>query len=234
MEFQLQKSELMEVVPTNLRSNITDEFIKDINDSISDPFHCKAVKDNAIGFISVLREGKYKLTDYINAVKYVSFKSAGYDNIDAYRETFPDRWLKFMQENTDRKTIHAYVSAYNKGMLVQRLLELVMMPIWLSNADKLQEAINVQAQLMNDPSVSPRDRTFAANSLMTHLKQPETNKATLNINVNNDQENDVLRDLREATVALREQQKSAMVSGVTIDQIAEAEIIKPVKEDEDV
>lgn len=229
MEFNLTKSDLLEAIPSSLRSNVTDEFIKKVNDSISGDIHRKHIADNVIGYAHILREGKYKITDYINAVKYCSFKMAGYDNIDAYRETFPDRWLKFMNEGTSRKTIHSYVAMYNKGTLVQRILEMAMIPVWLNNQDVLQEAINTQAQLMRTAN-SEKVRSDAANSIMTHVKPPDPRKGTLDININNPAQDDVLTDLREAAEALRAAQREALTQGVTIDQVASTEIVKPPKD----
>lgn len=229
MEFNLTKNELIEVVPTSLRTNITDEFVKEINESIADPFHRKAIRDNVYGYAVVLREGKYKVSDYINAVKYCSFKLAGLDNIDAYRETFPDRWKKFMQEGTDRKTIHSYVSAFNSNAMVKRILEMAMIPVWLNNADVFQEAINTQAELMRTAN-SEKVRSDAANSLLTHLKRPEVKQGQLEININNQQENDLIAELRKSTQAIVDMQQGAMKQGVTIDQIAEADIKNPMKD----
>lgn len=230
VDFNVSKDELLSIVPKNMRSNITDKFVQDLNLSISDPYHRKSVKDNIVGFMSVFHQGKYKITDYINAVKFVTFQLAGFDNIDCYRMTFPDRWQKFMQEGTPKTSIHAYVGSYNKNKLVVQIREQAMVPVWLQHADTFNEAVKVQADLMKNAQ-SEKVRSDAANSIMTHLKRIEPKQAALDININNQQENDVLADLRAATEALREQTKSAMNQGITIDQIAEAEIIKP-REDE--
>lgn len=230
VEFNVSKQELLEIVPSNMRANITDDFVNNLNSSISDPFHRKAVKDNVIGFISVFKAGKYKIVDYISAVKYVTFKLAGMSNIDAYQETFPDRWKKFMVENTPKASIHSYVGSYNKTQLVTQLTEQAMIPVWLQHADTFNEAVAVQADLMKNAN-SEKVRSDAANSILTHLKRIEPKQAALDININNQQETDVLQDLRAATAELREQTKQAMANGITIDQIAEAEIITPNKEE---
>jgi len=76
------------------------------------------------------------------------------------------------------------VTAYNKGMLVTKIMERAMVPTWILNQDVFQEAINTQYELMMDIDVSPKVRSDAANSLLTHLKKPEVaNKAEIKIDI---------------------------------------------------
>ena len=62
------------LLPKNLRSSITQEFLDKIEASLGDSEVAEQVKENFIGYLSVLKTGKYKMDDYINAVKYVSYK----------------------------------------------------------------------------------------------------------------------------------------------------------------
>jgi len=102
------------------------------------------------------------------------------------------------------------------------LLEQSMIPTWVVNADMYQKAINVQAQLMITAK-SEKVRTDAANSLLTHLKQPETVKMKLDVEVKQD---DSINELRRAVTDLAIAQKEAIQVGVTdATRIAKAKII---------
>jgi hypothetical protein len=91
------------------------------------------------------------------------------------------------------------------------------------NADLYQKALNVQASLMNDPDVSPKVRTDAANSLLTHLKAPEAIKIELDIGI---KENSAIEELRAATLALAAQQRESIIRGAaTVEGVAHSRII---------
>ena len=102
------------------------------------------------------------------------------------------------------------VCAYNKGKVVQRLLTQSMIPVWVLNQDKVQEAINVQAQLMLTAK-SEKVRSDAANSLLTHLKQPEAQKVQLDVAVKQDES---IGELRRAMIELAAEQKNALRAGI--------------------
>ncbi len=76
---------------------------------------------------------------------------------------------------------------------------------------------------MNDTSVSDKVRSDAANSLLTHLKQPETSKIELDVKVTEDSS---IKELAAATRALAEQQQGSIMSGrATPEQVAHSSII---------
>ena len=65
------------------------------------------------------------------------------------------------------------MTSYNKNKLVNLILEQSMIPSWVLNQDMYQKALNVQCELMltaNSEKVSD-----AANSILTHLKPPQSN-----------------------------------------------------------
>jgi hypothetical protein len=107
----------------------------------------------------------------------------GYSNKDAYAKTFEERYLKLIGDGRSDKEISAYVAGYHKNKLVNQILEQAVIPSWLVNQDVFQKAINTQLQLMTDVDVSPKVRSDAANSLLTHLKPPETKKFELDVSV---------------------------------------------------
>jgi hypothetical protein len=114
---------------------------------------------------------------------YVSHKIMGKTNIDSYKATFPDRYQAMKDAGRQPKDIASMVTAYNKGQLVTKIMERAMVPTWILNQDVFQEAINTQYELMVDIDVSPKVRSDAANSLLTHLKKPEIHKSELKVDI---------------------------------------------------
>lgn len=216
----LTKEQLQGSMPKRFRHNVTDEMISFINSTEGDEFR-DVYKENLIGFAGVIESGRYKMADYINAVKFVSYKLIGDSNTIAYAKTFPDRYQRLVDKNTPMKTIASFSTAYNKGDLVHKILERTLVPVHILNMDVHQEAINTQAELMRNAK-SETVRQKAAECLITQLKAPEAAKIEVDVNYSNSS----IDDLRETTRALAQQQLKMIQSGaVTAEHVAHSDII---------
>lgn len=160
-------------VPATLRSSVSQALVDHLNNLQVDPLMADSIKDNFISYVGVLKEGRFKMEDYLNAVTYVSYKLMDMSNQDAYIRTFPQRHADLVARGVSAKDISSYVAAYHKGKLVNLIMEQVMIPVWVLNQAMFQKALNVQYDLMTDPEMSGKVRTDAANSILTHLKKPE-------------------------------------------------------------
>ena len=225
--------ELEICLPSNLKSAATQELADKINQLAQDPDVAEQITRNFVTLTSVLREGKYKLDDYLHAVHYVSFKLMGMTNKDAYMYTFPQRYQKLQARGASEKDISAYVAGYSKGKLVGALLEQAAIPVWVLNQGVYQEAINRQAYLMQHAD-SEKVQTEAANSLLTHLKRPETKQVELSLDVG---ETDNMRNMKDMLVKMAETQQQLIQQGVNTRKIAHQGIgemidVTPVEEPE--
>ena len=196
-------------LPAQMKKTVDQDMVDKINKTISDPEVREAFRENLLSYASVMSMGKFKMENYINAVKYVSYKLMGDDNITAYSKAFPDKIQRFMQQGVSSKDIASYVTAYGKSKLVNLIMEQTLVPTWVLNQDLYQKALNVQAELMVSAN-SEKVRTDAANSLLNALKRPETHKVELDIGV---KENKAIEALRESTLALVAQQKQMLQAG---------------------
>ncbi len=156
-----------------------------------------------------MADGRFKIENYIEAVKYVSHKLLGCSNIDAYTKTFPVKYANFVSSGVSAKDIASYVTAYNKGKLVNMIMAQTMVPSYVLNQDLYQKALNIQAELMVSAH-SEKVRCDAANSLLTHLKVPETTKIELDIGVKEDSS---ITLLRATTLELSRMQRLAIEAG---------------------
>lgn len=209
-------------LPANLKKSATTELVDMINNIATDPLLAEQVRENFISYTGVLKDGRFKTEDYIHAVAFVTYKLLGDSNKDAWAKVFPHRYATLVQKGASQKDIAAHVSAYNKGRLVNLILEQTLVPTWVLNAHIYQKAINTQAQLMMTAS-SEKVRSDAANSLLTHLKKPEAIKADLNINMN---DASGLNEMKEALAQMAATQQQMIANGVGIKVITDSKIIE--------
>lgn len=226
MEKELTLEDLKKALPTRLHTALGQELLDKVNALSSEvPDAAENIRDNFITYVSVLSEGKYKLEDYLNAIKYVSFKLMGKTNRDAYRFTFPDRFWAMKEKEIPDKDMDSIISAYNRNKLVNAIYEKTIIPSWILNQDAYQEAINTQVKLMRTAN-SERVKAMAADSILNHLKRPENlGQAQLNINVNMS----VLDDLQKNMLELVKTQRDLIKAGVSTKEVAEQRIYVDVK-----
>jgi hypothetical protein len=213
-------------VPAHLYASVSEELVDQLNSVTlaTDPMVASQIRENFLGYTKVMVEGRFKIDDYLHAVKYVSYKLLGYSNEEAWSRTFPNRYQILLERGTSKKDISSHVSAYHKNKLVNLIMESALMPTWVLNQDMYQKALSTQYDLMTDTTMSGKVRTEAANSLLTHLAKPkETGKFQININ---QQENSGMKEMREMMERMAQQAQGMIVNGhATTVQIAEAELV---------
>lgn len=218
---------LKKSLPDKYKNNINQELLDSINTTLSDPDLYETYRDNFVTYMSVLNDGKYKITDYLNAVKYCTQRLMGKSQIDSYIATFPDRYDNMIKNGKTSKEMSSIITVYNKSKLVNSIMEQSMIPSWILNQDMYQKAINVQAEIMMTAN-SDKVRSDAANSLLTHLKPPETKKVELDIGLKQGSEVDSLRSI---IAELAGERKRMIETGiVSVKETAEAKLIAQVIE----
>lgn len=214
--------ELRATMPKRRKHLINQKLVDDLNKMIDDPEIRNQFRDNLLGYADVMRDPRVTLTNYVHAVKFVSFKMLGHTNQESWIRTFPKRYNRLMKEGKSAEYMRSLISQYNRGKVVNQIMEQSLVPTWVLNHDKYQLAINEQAKLMLTAK-SEKVRSDAANSLLTHLKQPETTKVSLDVNI---KEDDSIKELREATLELARQQRLSIQAGASnAKAIAESKII---------
>lgn len=221
---------IKKALPEKYKRGINQEVLDNINQVLSDPDLHEEYRNNFLSYLTVLNDGKYKIADYLHAVKYCTHKLMGNTNIDSYIKTFPDRYADMLQRGLSAKEISSIVSIYNKGKLVNSIMEQSIIPSWILNQDLHQKAINVLADLMMT-ATSEKVRADSANSLLVHLKPPEVKKVELDIGVKSNKEID---DMRTLLAELSAKQKTLMDNGVvSITDVAKTKIIEAEYEELD-
>ena len=218
-----------QALPDKVKKSINQELIDQINRTLSDPDMYETYRENLLSYTSVMADGRFKMESYVSAVKYVSHKIMGASNLAAYVKTFPDKYADFIARGVETKDIASYVTAFNKSKLVNLIMEQTLIPSYVLNQDLYQKALNVQAELMLTAK-SEKVRSDAANSLLTQLKMPETQKVELNIGV---KEDGSIAALRATTLELSRQQRLMMEAGsMNAQEVAHTKLVIDVESKE--
>lgn len=218
----LTEEQFKAALPEKMKKSINKQLMDSINKTFSDPDMYETYRDNLLSYTRVMQDGKFRIDQYLNAVKYCSFKLMGKTNIDSFTLTFPAKIQRWTTQGIQGKDIASYVTAYNKSKLVNLIMEQSLVPTWVLNQDIFQQAINTQAELMMFAK-SEKVRSDAANSLLSHLKAPETNKIELEVSV---KEDSAIAGLRRVTSELVAAQREALRAGtVSVQEMAEQDLI---------
>lgn len=205
----LTVEQFKDALPAKVKKSVNQELIDQINLTLSDPGMYESYRENLMSYTKVMADGRFKVENYVEAVKYVSHKLMGCTNIEAYTKTFPDKYANFVAAGVTAKDIASYVTAYNKGKLVNLIFEQTLIPSYVLNQDLYQRALNVQADLMITAK-SEKVRSDAAAHLLNALKMPETNKVELEIT---HKEDSAIAQLRATTLELSRMQRLQIEAG---------------------
>jgi hypothetical protein len=217
----ITKDQLAGALPDKrFRKHLTDEVVDLVNSEANSELR-RVFRDNALTYASVLSTGRYSLTAYINAIKFVSLKLMGDKSSTAYSKVFPDRYQNLINKGTSASQIACFADNYGNNSLITKIMEQTLVPTHILNAGTYQEAINTQAELMRTAK-SEMVRQKAAESLITNLAAPAAAKVEIDIGYSND----IVDDLRATTKALAQQQLKMILNGqASAREIAHSEIL---------
>lgn len=210
-------------LPRSVRRSVGDNVLQYINGLIlDDPELNDNLRDDLISYTSVLQQGRFKIYEYITAVRYVSFRLLGDTSITAYIKTFPDRYQDWINKGIDERDITSKITGYKNSKLVGLIMAQTMTPVHVMNKDYYQDALNVQRELMLGAN-SEMVRMKAADSILAQLKPPEIQKIELDIGMKDDP---AIDELNRTMTQLAEQQKQMIAGGhMSAKQIAHSKIL---------
>lgn len=210
MTSALTLDELRNALPEKYKKVLNQEVITEINTVLNDPEMYEAFRDNLISYSSILEDGKYRITDYIRAVKYCSLKIAGATDKDAYIRTFPERYQRFVNDKRASKDIASYISSYNKNKMVVEILKQSMIPLWVLNQDHRQAAINKLVSIMQNKDTSDYNAIQAADKLLNHTAPPDS--ANVQLSITNVNAANGLDELKDAIYKLAQNQSAQIAA----------------------
>lgn len=229
MSNDITPDDLARALPANLKGQATQSLADKINNCVADPDFADMVKDNYISYARVLAEGKWKIDDYLSAVMFCSYRLLGKSVNDSFALTFPQRYARLIAQALQPKDIAAHASAYNRGKLVQLIMEQSLTPFHVLNQNFRQEALMVQVDLMRTAQ-SEMVRTTAAANVLAVLETPKAVGPLINIDM---RETSGMDELKTLMSDIARQQQDAVRGGATPKQLAamklpviEGEVVK--------
>jgi len=135
--------------------------------------------EDVISYTDIIKEGKWSIVEYLNAVRYVTYQMMGHSNRQSFLKVFPDKI------GVPTVTLDKYVNKFNKSKLVLSLQKVATVPLYLTHHYLLNKAIAKQAELM-DTAKSEMVKHLAAKELCNILKPPEENYMQIDVNVKKD------------------------------------------------
>jgi hypothetical protein len=220
------------------KTMITDKLLDIINTAIyEEPEVGTFIMENFTTYVDVLKQGKYTTESYLNAVMFVSHKLMNKSNQAAYIATFPDRYTTLRHRYVDidgltetefKKKISPYVYAVSKSELVISMLTQAQIPTKLLNMHLLQEAINVEADLMYNAR-SEMVKEKAASTLITYLGVEEKEAAIqVEVGIKSDERIDKYEELLKsmAEAQLSQMKEGGDVKSLTNIKIVDTEVVE--------
>lgn len=225
--------ELKILYPVKVAGKVLEQAAEILNTATEDMDYvmAKEFRDNCLSFIDILKNSKSRVSfaDYVNACKFATFKLAGNTDVRAYALTFPDRIRRMERDKVPNSHLYQYASIYSKNKTVVEVMAKLVVPTHIMFQDIFHQAVKVQSELMLDAKISPKVRSDAANSLMTHLKTPEIKQAELKVDV---QGSGAIEQLAEALGSLSGKQSEMLREGrYSLKDIREATIIEVTEDD---
>lgn len=202
---------------SSVKESLLVPVMDDLNQAIGEnPQIAQTLRNNLFTHVRALKEG-VSLARYLSAVKFVSFRLAGEDVNTAWKKTFPKRYAELLANGATNKVIEKAGKNYNSTPLVGKLYEETSIPAWIMNQDLFNKALLTQAELM-ETAKSEKVRSDAANSVLTHLKRPESVKTSVEVELS---DTNVVKDLSRIMQALADQQRMKIIEGSsTTEQLA--------------
>lgn len=207
MSNQITLRTAQSLVP-NGASYVDQSFVDKINSLMAEEDDVEAIRDSLMESFCCLSRG-YSAEQFYKAVKFVSLLNAGKSITDSYIITFPERSVGFEEKNI-KTHISNYASNYNTTKIVKEIKKHLLIPTHLLFRDVKYKAIYVLSEMLDNKTVPAKTKVLAANTLLTHLKDPDEGKLTLSVNYEND---NVINALRQSMIQLVSKQQESLIVG---------------------
>ena len=207
----MTKEELINTVPKKARKGITDDIVDTLNSLVSDPNEAKIYKENIINYTNVLLEGRYKIQDYLNAVRFVGLVLGGMAKKQAYAKVFPDRHQHLIANGYSEEEYGIRVSMYQNSKLVKQIKEQAHIPLYILNMEHRQLAVNRLVEVLSDRDTSAKVTVEAADVLLKHLTPPQQISNGLNVVINTGDASSLIGELKETLDAIANQKRADIV-----------------------
>ena len=253
-QYKMTEEQLRKFMPKGSRAKVTDKILDILNNVEDDGIDQKHMREKVTSYMDVLKEGKYSIEEYLNAVKYNIAVLNGMTNKQAYAMVKPERIVEIEAKAAQRAKeiergshkapidLDNYVSMYNSGDLVVEIKSRMMLDVAIMNQPVNAEALNIQVNLMRgisalDPEgrpqrVTPLIQLQAAQSVFTNTQLPRDNTIQLKVGYD-EQALEVQQNIAEQIKLAAQAQMERFKGGEKLDSVqqlnieyAEAEVVE--------
>lgn len=178
------KEQLQRLLPRNKKHLANENILALLRDPLDSSHISEFITDNFINYTDLLKDSTtYGLKDYINAIKFASFRMLGDTWVDCYKKTFPDRYDEHFADGKTLEALRARADGFSRTKLVQSILERGYIAPYLLNQPLFQQALNVAGKIMLDEKVSAMARVQAAKTVLEYTKAPEIQKLQMEVGI---------------------------------------------------
>ena len=222
--------ELKVLMPKKKQKFMNQELVDMINDAETRNDFEGEFEKKVISYSSILTQGRYKTSDYIKAVEFVTHYLNGDEQAEAYVKTFPETVKRRIMEGKSSYATGA-PSMYFQGKLVQAIMAQAQLGIRLRHYNKIDKAVEVLFDLAVSKSSTDRIKMESADKLLNHLKEPEESKVEIEIGVKKDESGQAL----EAKILeIAKLQKDAYEKGVDLLELQKINFSEGEEDEEEV
>ena len=165
--------------------------------------------------------------NYVNAIKFISYRSYGYTLKESFIRTFPKKYLAALAKDTKsvvETNTGKYASIYNNSKAVVSILKKTIIAPHIAYTDIFHKAVIETANLASNAR-SETVRQKCLETLITNLKPPEVKE----VEVEEAIENTVMASMDKALTQLAKKQRESIASGkMTIVNAVAGVVVDPV------
>lgn len=230
---EAKQRSIQAAVGRRLKGFIDEEFMDQLEvisgsgDEVIDEYMCS----NFIEWLGVLDSGKWGLKEYIDAVKYCSYRLLGETQESSYRKCFQEKCAKVEErysgesESSRKERVCWLARAYDKNKLVCGIMRQSLVPSWILNAPLYQEALNELVKMVRNNEVKGMSKVRACEAILEATKQPEEVKVSIGGEVS--MRSEAMDELRQVTEDLCRGLKEEMrVGRKDLREVSEIELVK--------
>lgn len=148
-----------EAIAVEVSAQIDESIPRDIRESY---------KENLISFSSMVQEGqKVRMTDYLSAVKFITYRNSGLSITESYKLTKHKEVSQAILEGVSEEKIENRAKAYSQNKIVKQIQSNSQMPLHMVYGDYIVDGINRMHKIIM--TGSNRDAINAFDSLARNI-----------------------------------------------------------------
>lgn len=178
------KEQMQKFLPKNKKHLASDTMVQLLQDPLNTDNIQEFITENFISYTDLLKDtSAYGLKEYINAVRFASYRMLGDTWLDCYKKTFPDRYEQHLADGKSLDALRARADGFSRTKLVQTMLERGYVAPYILNQPLFQQALNTAANIMLNEKTPAMARVQAAKTVLEYTKAPEVQKLQMDIGV---------------------------------------------------